>query len=1212
MAMASAPVKANSTSKSESYVAEQLTRAQWRIRLLDLATAGFGFLAGTLIFAVLMALCDRQWHFAPQLRQLALVVYLAGAAIYLGLTVVRPLLRQINPYFAARQVEQTLPGAKNSVINWLDLRQEKLPAAVHSALGVRAARDLSHADMEKAISGRRTLVSGLLTAVLTAVFLFLFLLLGPSQFASLMRRAFAPFASTGGVVTRTRLHMLRPEGGNARLPGGVAVGIAVHVDGRVPEADKPDAVQLHWRYEPNQPYQVLPLEPQESAREWARILSVADVREGFRYRITAGDTETEEYQVTIVTAPLPTEVSATYHYRPYVGKADEVRRSERKIESLRGTEVALLVRTNRTLKSGQMVLDSRAGKRTIAGSLLDDDPHAFQVRLVIDDSGLYQLGFESTEGETYADNLLYPVIALPDRAPEVTISKPAQDTQEPINGLLRVEGTARDDIGVKGVTLQLRAVGGPALLGKEYRADKGGLKLPHGGYPLEVEYKETLELSSLKASSGQAYPLQVGMELEYWLEASDACDYTKPNVSQSKRYKVRIVEAEKDPQKQQQQRDQARKEQQEHEAKQEQKRQQEDQARRDKAQKDKEDREKNQQGMKEKPQDGAGEAKPEQGMGSEAQNNPDQGANKQPNPDDARTRQQADDINRALNEENKNQQGQQGENGDKGQAKGENGSAGSSKEGGEPKDDQQGGKEGQGENKQGGQQSDSKQAGQQKDGGQQGQQGNQQGDSSGKDGGASEAKPENKGEGKQGSDAGKGQKGAEASEGKDEGQKGEKGQQQAGKTGAAKGDDAGKQGKEAGEDKSGGIPRSKDASANRKEAGNDKGQEAAQARGENKDQSSNQTGGMRKEAGKDGPKGAEKTAEAKKGDRGPDGPRNPGESKPGPEKKGETRVSQGESKGDPEQHPPSDADLRDLKRLARDLQSPDGQKRDQAAQELDQIKKQAKDPQSRETAQRLSDLLKDQMARERAESKPESSDSNRQQPPPSGAQCSQCKNCQGGSAGAAGTAKSGDAGKGPMEPGAPKAGGQDEKTAQGNPGNEPRKPEGQGEKKDGTATAKSGGSPGQAGSPRGDNGEKSASGKGLLDEIQSQELPPRNTPGDLSKQRATEAQLEDFKKKLDKKLLDRLQMTEEAREQFLKNYADLVRRDQAGPAEKPEAPTAAQGVGTLPSNAPRPAVPGTTIPVNDSTIGPNRGQPPPGYREDYAEFNRILAGPKKK
>ena len=42
---------------------------------------------------------------------------------------VRPFLRPINPFFAAQRVEDTVPDAKNSVINWLDLHDEPLPEA---------------------------------------------------------------------------------------------------------------------------------------------------------------------------------------------------------------------------------------------------------------------------------------------------------------------------------------------------------------------------------------------------------------------------------------------------------------------------------------------------------------------------------------------------------------------------------------------------------------------------------------------------------------------------------------------------------------------------------------------------------------------------------------------------------------------------------------------------------------------------------------------------------------------------------------------------------------------------------------------------------------------------------------------------------------------------------------------------------------------------
>ena len=175
--------------------------------------------------------------------------------------------------------------------------------------------------------------------------------------------------------------MISPKDGNATVLSGRAVSIEVQVNGRVPEPGKPDAVKLHWRYDPRDAYQVRPLQPRESAREWATVLNAADVRDGFWYKITGGDDTTEEYKVTVRSTPGLTSFQATYAYRPYVGRLPEVRRGDRKIEALRGTDVTLVVHTNRDLKSSQLDIETRNGTKTIPGRLAAIDPQNFQVQL---------------------------------------------------------------------------------------------------------------------------------------------------------------------------------------------------------------------------------------------------------------------------------------------------------------------------------------------------------------------------------------------------------------------------------------------------------------------------------------------------------------------------------------------------------------------------------------------------------------------------------------------------------------------------------------------------------------------------------------------------------------------------------------------------------------------------------------------------------------
>ena len=117
------PAPSAPAGKYDGFIATQLARAESRIRLLDLGAALLGFVAGTLAYAVLMALADRAFELPAGTRKTAFVLYLAGSAVYLYLAAVRPLRWRVNPYYAARQLESTLPGAKNSVVNWVGLHE---------------------------------------------------------------------------------------------------------------------------------------------------------------------------------------------------------------------------------------------------------------------------------------------------------------------------------------------------------------------------------------------------------------------------------------------------------------------------------------------------------------------------------------------------------------------------------------------------------------------------------------------------------------------------------------------------------------------------------------------------------------------------------------------------------------------------------------------------------------------------------------------------------------------------------------------------------------------------------------------------------------------------------------------------------------------------------------------------------------------------------
>ena len=562
--------------KYDAAVEAQLARARQRIRALDLAVGFSGLLAGTLSYALIVTLLDRAIGLSPMARQVAFISYLLAALLYITLVLVRPLFRPINPYFTARRIEETIPGAKNSIINWLDLHDEPLPSAIQGALSQRAARDLAKAKLEQALTGRRAAWVGGLAGALFLALLVSMVWVGPGQFFSLLERAFRPF-SAGGIATRTRLTLLRPEGGDATVPAGRSVAFAVYVEGKIPHPKKDDALRLQFRYRPSDPYETLPLE-RENDREWTVTLPAAQVNNGFWYKVTGGDAETPEYRVRVRPTPLVETYRAAYKYRPYLHWPDDTR-LDGDLKDLRGTEVTLTVRANCPVKEGRLELE--AAKKTIPGERLPDDPCALRFPgLVLEQDDRYRIAFLSADGEPN-EPTPKTITVIPDYPPQVKITRPEEDeTKVQANGLLKVEGWASDDIGVKSVTLRTQVVDGPELLPKVYR-EGTSFQLSDGGYPKMLDYKDALDLSQAKDRDGKEVALRPGMVLEYWLEAADDCDFPQPHTGASKpRKRALLVEPEKDPQKQQQERRQAAEEQKQHEAKQDEKLAQEDQQRR--------------------------------------------------------------------------------------------------------------------------------------------------------------------------------------------------------------------------------------------------------------------------------------------------------------------------------------------------------------------------------------------------------------------------------------------------------------------------------------------------------------------------------------------------------------------------------------------------------------------------------------------------------
>jgi hypothetical protein len=1099
-------VKSTAASKYDAFVASQLKQAETRIRMLDLSAGLLGFATLSLAYILGMILCDSQLLLTQHARQLSLYAFLAAVAVYLFLVVLRPLRLRVNPYYAARQVEQQLPHAKNSIINWVDLHEQPLPPAIRSALGQHAAKDLAHIDLDRAISGRRAAWMGGIAGLFALAFIFSFFLLGPAPFVSLLKRTFNPFEAVG-VSTRTRLTLLKPEGGNATLTVGRGINFVVDVGGKVPNPKAADAVKLLYRYEESDPWLERRL-IQEASGEWTTSLSAIEVKNGFWYKITGGDAATEEYQVSVRAAAAITDFLATYHFRPYVARANEVRR-ERELKALRGTEVLLCVRTNRTLREGRLEFESNKRAEIIKppvtfvhGKVDANEPNAFLVRFVLNENGEYRLSFTSADGEAYRDPTSYSVTAIPDQPPTVELTKPGKDIRLPADALLHLEGKASDDIGVRDLVLRMRVIGGDKLRGQPYRSEEQ-LRLADGGNPRELEYKDFVELSRVQSENGQAALLRPGMELEYWLEASDACDYPHPNVAESKHFRVLLIEPEKNDPKKNQQKKQAEKEKKQHEQKQDQKLQKENQERQQQRQ---------EQQARNKEEENKSKSSGGNGTGEKSQ---------------SKENGQANDFGKQENKGTENN-GQQGERMDgQGEAK-------SGEQNNELSKEDQNIEE------------KIKKALEKKQAGENGQ-------------GESKSEKGNSGEGKESGKENAKQAGGNPSKGDGKGNRSESkvgdSRDQTGKAGKSK--DKPESAPKSGEGKSNGDPQS----SNNAGQGKDKSMDQSQGTAKEKGQQSKGADG-RKNGGQAERK---QVSSAAKNQPSNQVSKNPGDSQPKGEKgeKGENKQNSGSSA--------RNATAEDIADLARRLQSKDGGERERAKQQLQRIAKEANDAEAREKA---SDALKKEGQQDDASARSAPQQGNDSADKPG------AKRKEGEKSDDSKDTDNSEGKSGEIKAAADQKNDQQGKNRQGSSTEDG--PPGAPTSQDGT--------PGGGGDRRSDKG-----GPGAPPAQPKQPDKPRD-------HRAAQMQLEDFAKKVNKDILKEAGVSEEAWKRYLE-----AKRKQLPPREKarPEAPVAPQQANQLPSMGGRTILPAAS--GQGDTQSPDRGQPPPGYRDSFRKFTQQMS-----
>jgi len=515
----------------ERLVDEQIKRTRRALKVVDLTAGMITLVIGVIMFLLAAAVLEHWvipggWSIAA--RSVLFVLLVLGAAYY-SFRVIWPLLRQpINAAYAAQAIEQSSPALKNSLLNFLLLRNRKqlISRQVFQAIEHQAAQGISKISLDSVIDRSAILRLGYVLLAVVAVCA-IYLLFSPKDLVTSAGRVLLPWSNVA-VPSRVQLHNITP--GETQVARGDQLEISAEVLGL--SEDEP--VRLLYSTSDKQivGQEILMSTAAEGilfeAKLPGRMSEAGGVQQDFSYWIEAGDARSQHYQVTVFARPTLVVQSVQYNYPDYTGYPSREEEHTGDISAVEGTVVTITAISNQLIQSGHVDFESN-GRRDLLMKVEDRQATiSFPLELREDRRTpryqSYMLRYTTTEGRKNKLPPKYQIDVTPDYSPEIRLLAPEEEVVDVmIDEQVTIEVEARDpDFAVRNVSI-LGEVGGEQVL-KESLLSKN-----HTG-----RFVGRMKLTPSKLG------LKVGDVLQYWGAAADN-RRPKANLAFTNRRKIRVV-----------------------------------------------------------------------------------------------------------------------------------------------------------------------------------------------------------------------------------------------------------------------------------------------------------------------------------------------------------------------------------------------------------------------------------------------------------------------------------------------------------------------------------------------------------------------------------------------------------------------------------------------------------------------------------------------
>jgi hypothetical protein len=429
------------TSVHQRIILRFIRRMAWRLHAATLVERA---LAGVTVLLTVLLLGAGLIAFASTVPGLltTFVLLAWGALGVMLVLLVWACLQRRSLEAAALYIEAQHPQLHNNLISALQLPAslQKHPETGISHDLVERLLEVTHQQIDRLAHQPLIDWSGVWRQVRLATPLLIATLamawLAPHLLAASAAQLLHPFDLVGGQST-----VLALGDYPRRLLAGQSLTVHVTAEGRIPS----DVRLRSWRGSTERE-DVLVVSGTNSYRH-----TFTNVREPLKFQAFSGRVLSEVGAVDVLEAPAVGNFRLRYQYPDYTRLPSKIEEGSGHIEALAGSEVRIEMAANKPVADGQLVFDdnTQLPLHVRADRLL-------QTTAIVTKPGGYRVQVRDEHGFTNQDNLHYRVDVIPDVAPQVDLLAPEPEVEIEEARVVALEYEARDDFGVRHLTLVYR------------------------------------------------------------------------------------------------------------------------------------------------------------------------------------------------------------------------------------------------------------------------------------------------------------------------------------------------------------------------------------------------------------------------------------------------------------------------------------------------------------------------------------------------------------------------------------------------------------------------------------------------------------------------------------------------------------------------------------------------------------------------------------